>query len=282
MISKKVIIVISGLLLLGTFASVWYLNSKTENIKSEIIDNNPKNSESENTNQLPKINTEEFDRDFTIKFPDSKREQLTEYLTIVTENSMHRCEDNFENELDSSYCKYYFAMHKQNSGLCGDIKDEKLAFACYQDTVFFNLATDFKKCYNEVDPNVKINCLNGVFWAIKTVSNCSIFNSQDIYQACLDSVVFRQAINNQKKDCNEISDQDVKVLCNNLLSPGDADQDGLFDTEEKKIGTNPYRADSDGDGYSDKDELSDGYNPCGEAKVFKIEDLPALCAALKK
>ncbi|HEX7586286.1 MAG TPA: thrombospondin type 3 repeat-containing protein [Patescibacteria group bacterium] len=41
----------------------------------------------------------------------------------------------------------------------------------------------------------------------------------------------------------------------------DSDQDGLSDTEEKALGTNPFNPDTDGDSYSDGAEVSAGYNP---------------------
>jgi hypothetical protein len=41
----------------------------------------------------------------------------------------------------------------------------------------------------------------------------------------------------------------------------DSDQDGLTDQEEKSLGTDFRKADTDGDGYSDEKEVQSGYNP---------------------
>ncbi|MBU0646963.1 hypothetical protein KKC67_02695 [Patescibacteria group bacterium] len=41
----------------------------------------------------------------------------------------------------------------------------------------------------------------------------------------------------------------------------DADKDLLSDEMEKKLGTNPNKADSDGDGYKDGSEVNSGYDP---------------------
>ena len=41
----------------------------------------------------------------------------------------------------------------------------------------------------------------------------------------------------------------------------DTDGDGLTDSEEKKIGTDPNKADTDGDGYSDGEERNQETNP---------------------
>jgi hypothetical protein len=49
----------------------------------------------------------------------------------------------------------------------------------------------------------------------------------------------------------------------------DSDNDGLFDREEVKVyGTDPLKADTDGDGYSDGVEVKGGFNPLGWGKLF--------------
>ena len=44
-------------------------------------------------------------------------------------------------------------------------------------------------------------------------------------------------------------------------APVDSDDDGLTDTEEAALGTDPENADSDGDGLSDGAEVDLGTNP---------------------
>lgn len=41
----------------------------------------------------------------------------------------------------------------------------------------------------------------------------------------------------------------------------DSDGDGIFDTVEATIGTNPNNFDTDGDGLNDGDEVDNGTNP---------------------
>lgn len=41
----------------------------------------------------------------------------------------------------------------------------------------------------------------------------------------------------------------------------DSDSDGLFDPEEKRIGTDPQLFDTDGDGLNDKEEIDAGRDP---------------------
>ncbi|MBI4276608.1 L,D-transpeptidase [Candidatus Uhrbacteria bacterium] len=45
----------------------------------------------------------------------------------------------------------------------------------------------------------------------------------------------------------------------------DLDRDGLTDDEEKVLGTDPRRTDTDGDGYSDRLEIMNGYSPLDPA-----------------
>jgi hypothetical protein len=53
----------------------------------------------------------------------------------------------------------------------------------------------------------------------------------------------------------------------------DSDQDGLTNQEEKTLGTDPNKSDTDGDGYSDGAEVRSGYNPLKPAPGDQL--LPA-------
>jgi hypothetical protein len=55
----------------------------------------------------------------------------------------------------------------------------------------------------------------------------------------------------------------------------DSDQDRLTDQEERMIGTDPMKADTDGDGYSDGKEVESGYSPLKPAPGDKIGSAPA-------
>ena len=51
---------------------------------------------------------------------------------------------------------------------------------------------------------------------------------------------------------------------NSSVSALDSDNDGISNTKEVKLGTNPQNPDSDGDGISDGDELKIGTDPLNE------------------
>lgn len=61
--------------------------------------------------------------------------------------------------------------------------------------------------------------------------------------------------------------------------PVDADGDGLLDTEEADLGTDPALADTDGDGFSDFDEVETGYNPTFQWShaIAEGDYAPGLC-----
>lgn len=62
--------------------------------------------------------------------------------------------------------------------------------------------------------------------------------------------------------------QPVGVTNNNIAYPSDSDRDGLFDPEEKLLGTDENLADTDADSYNDLAELLGLYNPAGSGKLI--------------
>ena len=56
----------------------------------------------------------------------------------------------------------------------------------------------------------------------------------------------------------------------------DSDEDGLFDREEVSIyKSNPLNPDSDGDGYADGEEVRNGYSPIGPGRLLELPTSPA-------
>lgn len=52
-----------------------------------------------------------------------------------------------------------------------------------------------------------------------------------------------------------------------LPANGDEDGDGLTNSRERDLGTDPRNKDTDGDGFSDGEEVKNGYNPLGPGKL---------------
>ncbi|MFH0987748.1 MAG: thrombospondin type 3 repeat-containing protein [Parcubacteria group bacterium] len=91
-----------------------------------------------------------------------------------------------------------------------------------------------------------------------------------------------------------VTDNQTAATVDNGTTAQDSDSDGLSDTEEAALGTNPYKTDSDDDGLSDYDEakvyhtnpinpdtdvdtyldgeeVSKGYNPNGAGKLLNTQ-----------
>lgn len=77
-----------------------------------------------------------------------------------------------------------------------------------------------------------------------------------------------QAVQAVDADDDGLPDEEEARVGTNPNSP-DSDNDGLFDREEVKVyGTDPLKADTDGDGFNDGQEVKGGYNPLGWGKLF--------------
>lgn len=62
-----------------------------------------------------------------------------------------------------------------------------------------------------------------------------------------------------------------------FTSGTDSDKDGLPDTFEAQIATDPFNPDTDGDGYDDGTEIANNYNPHGPGKIYEtIYDKPRM------
>jgi len=232
-----------------------------------------------NSNQVP-VDVETINKKFIEYIPETSSEQISTFSKIAAKGDMASCEDLSSAEADN--CKYYFSVYENQDGLCGDIEISSMKQDCYKKLVFNNLSDRVKKCNDEQTPSLIIDCLNYIFWGNENVDSCSMFTDDSIRQICADSVNLRIILEKNKNNCSKVKDASLKTFCDQHFVQGDFDQDGLFDAEEDKIGTNPYFADTDGDGYGDKDEIDKGYNPCGEGLIPTPARLLEMCAVFTK
>jgi hypothetical protein len=78
-------------------------------------------------------------------------------------------------------------------------------------------------------------------------------------------------IQNEDEDGDGLSDTEEFQLGTNPQET-DTDGDGLFDREEVKFyKTDPVDTDTDDDGYTDGTEVKGGYNPRGEGKLLDVD-----------
>jgi len=64
-----------------------------------------------------------------------------------------------------------------------------------------------------------------------------------------------------------LNEEDNLIQTAPIILMIDGDMDGLPDDLEKRLGTDPAKADTDGDGYSDGEEVKNGYNPLGDREL---------------
>ena len=216
-----------------------------------------------------------INQDFKSKVPRVSEEQLTIFSSVAQKGDVHGCHDTS----DSDLCVYYYSRAKKADDICSHISNPNQILSCYNDLVLIDIQSEFEKCNAEKFIDAKVDCFNRIYWAIEITDLCSIFQKDDIYQACVDSVNIRTATSQSNKLlCSSINKKDIRDFCESIFVVGDFDKDGLTDLEENNMRTNPYKVDTDGDTFSDSAEVSDGYNPCGDGKLPAPELLLELCA----
>lgn len=136
------------------------------------------------------------------------------------------------------------ALEKLDSDACGDIANER-------------------------DRNA---CIEAVVSQKRTEQTCDAKDGAD--EECATLLVYREAVESgNRKLCTQITSEETQEACmqavkerNDALEGTDADRDGLVWEDEREIGTDPNKADTDGDGYVDGEEVQGGFNPLGEGR----------------
>lgn len=298
--NKKTIIIFSSLVLVASLAiALVLLTEKKGDLKNK---NNPNGGVSNTTkkestldladnknnsitpniilpvNQSPP-DIKEFNQIFLDKNPSIGIKELSSFSEVLVNGSMGDCETL---TAGADECKYYFATYYNDDGKCGDIEDGNSRFTCYKKLISNNLDSKFQLCNQKDIVDNKINCFNNIFWAITTTEACDLFVNDFIKQNCLDIVNLKKAINNDDKFCVAIENPEFREYCNSFFAQGDFDRDGLLDSQELVIGTDPYNNDTDNDGVFDKVEIDSNSNPCGDGVLPEPADLFKMCAKFKK
>jgi len=105
------------------------------------------------------------------------------------------------------------------------------------------------------------------------VTNTANVNTQQPSAANTQAVTIPEANINTVNDADGdgLLDDEEKTLGTNPQK-SDTDNDGLFDREEVKVyKTDPKNSDTDGDGNPDGMEVKSGYNPNGAGKLLDLQ-----------
>lgn len=284
MISQKTKLFILGAIILLLLLSGLFLFLKPESINNNEAKSNTKNEKqsvvtgenivTDKQQELTKKKINFINQIVNRRFPEMQITELNSFLEIVNQGRMGKCETLAE-KID--ICKYYFAVYRGASGLCGDIDDKTIQFDCYKELIFDELNNSFAYCQREKEVSLKANCYRNLFWAIDDSKNCAIFKDENIRGFCTDTIIYNFSMDQNKNNCDNIKDNDLKNSCKEHFKIGDFDNDGLSDPEEIRIGTSPYLTDTDNDGVSDKEEINQKKNPCGEGEILASEKLKEAC-----
>lgn len=99
----------------------------------------------------------------------------------------------------------------------------------------------------------------GIPWAGDAATPVTLFAVTAVDSLGNQSFLSNQ-VTNDDRDSDGVTDTEEAALGTNP-DIADSDGDGLSDGEERNLGTDPTLADSDGDGYSDGEEVAGGFDP---------------------
>jgi len=180
-------------------------------------------------------------------------------------------------DTEQSRCVAQVALETLDKDDCEILKDET-KINC-EDQVVKKTAkqtNDIQQCDIINNESVKLNCIAQVTASIVREGTCT---EKGIDKNLCDD---KQAINKafstgDAGNCFDILDEQKYAECEQAALDGkyaleeqqvldnfqetDSDGDGLTDSKELEIGTDPLNKDTDGDGYTDKQEYDAGYDP---------------------
>lgn len=173
------------------------------------------------------------------------------------------CDHLLEFSKDDCYFEIATAMNVPK--LCDDINSIDVKTKCKEMFIEKDAVAkkDANKCQEITNEELGKQCLFEVFKSNKDKEKCLKYDDE-VKDKCLDVTNRGLAYESgNKKTCELIEDKALQAECLSLVQnkPKDSDGDGLTDSFERSLGTNPFKKDTDGDGYDDGVEISGGYNP---------------------
>ncbi len=175
------------------------------------------------------------------------------------------CESFEEKEKDG--CYWQFAVEKNDPTLCKSMVNEANKKLCLNMAIFekAKAESDASQCVTIEDEIAKSLCVH-YFEPPLTSTNC-LSLGRDANYCKMYEVSDRARLAQDSAVCTELSEEEGRAGCEELIVLDDPDFDGLATDTEELYGSNPRNPDSDADGYKDGDEVAAGFNPAGPGKL---------------
>lgn len=206
------------------------------------------------------------------------RQSVTEEAELLGDVSLCEVLDTAAREA----CAERVALGTNDRDLCRHAAQDRRN-PC-EDTIAFAIAReqqDIRLCDGIQDETVAETCRSSVTSEIVAAGTCSQHGVQE--ELCEGVDIIQRAVSSKSLSlCDAFGEEDSRLDCyeavNEVLEDvepeqaGDADQDGLSDTAEVSLGTDPANPDSDNDGLTDGEEVevfqTDPLNPDTDGDTF--------------
>lgn len=174
-------------------------------------------------------------------FPETL-DELLQTRKSIAEKAVKNTDSTPQNDFSYDYCDDYYLKYYADTPLASYIPRD----------VYSNTGYNYRKVVDDYE----------LFYEIK---NKPVPSSSDIY-----SYHYYNDSYYTEKVAEGMNTADSKTLSREGKDIVDSDFDGLTDSEENSLSTDPYSKDTDNDSFYDGEEVRNGYNPLGPGKMNEI------------
>lgn len=165
-------------------------------------------------------------------------------------------------------CVRDVAVAKKDVAICGDLDDKEARQRCEGRVLLdaANEADDYALCAKIGDDALRSVCESQLLSTVLAADACKKFSVDE--KLCLDNDLLAQALSaGDPAICDRLSRSEDAMTCRGDVEASDRDFDHLSLAEERRLGTDPNKADTDGDTFPDGAEVQNGYNPLGTGRL---------------
>lgn len=167
-------------------------------------------------------------------------------------------------------CLFYVFQNSQDASLCDRIENQELVRQCRALDLYYRATTagSIDQCLPIEITELKEQCVEEIAAGFVSPATCDPYDAA-VKELCRSAVYYNMFLADHRAAyCDQITTVKYKQACENELKnkPPDQDGDGLADSYEVALTTNPFKPDTDGDGVSDGNEVKQGRNPMIKGK----------------